>query len=106
MHCPICKENILEKKSTTTGVEIDTCRRCGSVFLDRGEIFLQLPSKQISVFNKAIESAVKEKEKSEYNSPKTGKEMYNITEFPTGSNQFFVDNERNILATEKGINQL
>ena len=106
MHCPKCKENILEKKSTTTGVELDTCRRCGSVFLDRGEIFLQLPSKQISVFNKAIESAVKEKEKSEYNSPKTGNEMYNITKLPTGSNQFFVDNERNILATEKGINEL
>jgi Zn-dependent protease with chaperone function/Zn-finger nucleic acid-binding protein len=106
VHCPKCKKTILEKKSTTTGVELDSCQRCGAVFLDRGEIFLQLPSKQISVFNKAIESAIKNKEKSGYNSPKTGKEMYNITELPTESNQFYVDNERNILATEKGIKQL
>ena len=106
MHCPLCKNAILEKKSTTTGVEVDHCKRCGSVLLDRGEIFLHLPSKQVSTFNRAIEVSVKNKEKSGYNSPKTGKEMYNITEFPTQSSQFFVDEERNILATERGMNEL
>ena len=55
MQCPKCKDCLLEKKSTTTGVELDSCRRCGSVWLDRGEIFLQIPSKQIPSFNKAIE---------------------------------------------------
>ena len=106
MQCPKCKDSLLEKKSTTTGVELDSCRRCGSVWLDRGEIFLQIPSKQIPSFNKAIEKAVEQKEISGYNSPKTEKEMYNITEFPTESNQFFVDDNRNIWATEKGINKL
>ena len=106
MQCPKCKDSLLEKKSTTTGVELDACRRCGSVLLDRGEIFLHIPSKQIPVFNKAIEKAVEQKEKSGYNSPKTDKEMYNITEFPTEANQFFVDDNRNVWATEKGINKL
>ncbi|MEC7686978.1 MAG: zf-TFIIB domain-containing protein, partial [Candidatus Thermoplasmatota archaeon] len=106
MHCPLCKNTALAKKSTTTGVELDTCRRCGSVLLDTGEIFLHLPSKYVSAFDKAIETSVNSKEKSGYNSPKTGKEMYNLTKFPTQSNQFFVDDERNILATEKGINEL
>ena len=106
VHCPTCKNTILEKKSTTTGVELDTCKRCGLVFLDRGEIFLHLSPKQIPTFDKAIEGAVRNKEKSRYISPKIGKEMYNINALPAESNQFFVDDERNILATEKGINQL
>ncbi len=106
MQCPKCENRQLEKKSTTTGVELDTCRRCGSVWLDRGEIFLQLPSKQISSFNKAIENAVEQKEKSGYYSPRTKKEMYNIKEFPVESKQFFVDDNRNIWATENGINNL
>ena len=106
MQCPRCKDSKLEKKSTTTGVELDSCRRCGSVWLDRGEIFLQLPSKQIPIFNKAIEKAVEQKEKSGYYSPKTNKDMYNINEFPVESKQFFVDDNRNVWATEKGINNL
>ena len=47
MECPNCKDCNLESKSTTTGVELDTCRRCNSVWLDRGEIFLNIPSKHI-----------------------------------------------------------
>ena len=66
MECPNCKDCNLEPKSTTTGVELDTCRRCNSVWLDRGEIFLHIPSKQISPFNKAIEEAVQKKEKTGY----------------------------------------
>ena len=106
MQCPLCKNTLLDKKPTTTGVELDNCKRCGCVLLDRAEIFLHLPSKQVSTFDKAIEVSVKNKEKSGYNSPKTGNEMYNLTEFPIQSSQFFVDDERNILATEKGINEL
>ena len=88
VNCPRCKNTILEKKSTTTGVELDTCKRCGLVFLDRGEIFLHLSPKQIPTFDKAIESAVRNKEKSRYISPKIEKEMYNINALPAESNQF------------------
>jgi len=105
MKCPNCKDCELEPKPTTTGVEIDTCRRCNSVWLDRGKIFLQIPSKQISPFNKAIEEAVQRKEKSGYKS-QNNRDMYPISNLPIDSNEIFVDDNRGIWATERGINEL
>ena len=105
MHCPKCKDTSFQPKSTTTGVELDVCKRCNSVWLNRGEIFLHLPSKQISPFNKAIEKAIKDKEKSGYTSPKD-MDMYNIADLPIKSNEIFVDKTRGIWATDKGINEL
>jgi Zn-dependent protease with chaperone function/Zn-finger nucleic acid-binding protein len=105
VHCPKCKDTSFQPKSTTTGVELDVCKRCNSVWLNRGEIFLHLPSKQISPFNKAIEKAIKDKEKSGYTSPKN-MDMYNIADLPIKSNEIFVDKTRGIWATDKGINEL
>ena len=105
MKCPNCKDCELEPKPTTTGVEIDTCRRCNSVWLDRGKIFLQIPSKQISPFNKAIEEAVQKKEKSGYKS-QNNRDMYPISNLPIDSKEIFVDDNRGIWATERGINEL
>ena len=105
MHCPKCKDTSFQPKSTTTGVELDVCKRCNSVWFDRGEIFLHLPSKQISPFNKAIENAVKKKGKSEYKSPKN-MDLYSISDLPVKSNEIFVDANRGIWSTDKGINEL
>ena len=60
MNCPKCRNTKLEATSTTTGVELDNCRRCDSVWMDKGEIFLHISSKDILAFNDAIESAIKE----------------------------------------------
>ena len=105
MECPNCKNCNLEPKSTTKGVELDTCKRCNSVWLDRGEIFLQISSKQISQFNKAIEEAVQKKEKSGYKS-QNNRDMYPISNLPIDSKEIFVDDNRGIWATERGINEL
>ena len=86
MKCPKCKSTPLEPRATTTGVELDNCKRCGSVWMDKGEIFLHISSRDVATFNEAIETSIKHGENSTYKSPKNNTKMKpvsNLTEEPT-----------------------
>lgn len=39
MPCPACQTDALVTRIATTGVELDACDRCNSVWFDRGELF-------------------------------------------------------------------
>ena len=91
MNCPRCRNTSLEAIATTTGVELDNCRRCDSVWMDKGEIFLHISSRDIPVFNDAIESAIKHGEKSSYKSPKSSNTLIPVNNLIDGGTNVFVD---------------
>ena len=91
MNCPRCRNTDLEAISTTTGVELDSCRRCDSVWMDKGEIFLHISSRDIPVFNNAINSAIKHGEKSGYKSPKNSNTLIPVNNLIDGETNVFVD---------------
>ncbi len=73
----------MEPRLTTTGVELDTCKRCESVWMDKGEIFLHVKPKDMPRFNKPLKTAQKQKNVSNYQSPKSGQNM--VAVFKQGS---------------------
>ena len=73
----------MEPRLTTTGVELDTCKRCESVWMDKGEIFLHVKPKDMPRFNKPLKTAQKQKNVSNYQSPKSGQNMLAV--FKQGS---------------------
>ena len=91
MNCPRCRNTNLEAISTTTGVELDNCRRCDSVWMDKGEIFLHISSRDIPAFNDAIKSAIKHGEKSSYKSPKSNNTLIPVNDLIDGETNVFVD---------------
>ncbi|HJM81623.1 MAG TPA: M48 family metalloprotease [Candidatus Poseidoniia archaeon] len=91
MNCPKCRNTKLEATSTTTGVELDSCRRCDSVWMDKGEIFLHISSRDIPTFNYAINSAIKHGEKSGYKSPKSNNTLIPVNDLIDGGTNVFVD---------------
>jgi len=91
MNCPRCKNTALEPRATTTGVELDNCRRCDSVWMDKGEIFLHISSRDIPTFNNAIETAINRGEKSSYKSPKNNNNLIPVDNLMDGENNIFVD---------------
>ena len=91
MNCPKCRNTKLEATSTTTGVELDSCRRCDSVWMDKGEIFLHISSRDIPTFNYAINSAIKHGEKSGYKSPKSNNTLIPVNDLIDGETNVFVD---------------
>ena len=91
MNCPRCRNTNLEAISTTTGVELDNCRRCDSVWMDKGEIFLHISSRDIPAFNNAINSAIKHGEKSGYKSPKSNNTLIPVNDLIDGETNVFVD---------------
>ena len=38
MRCPSCEQETMRARPTSTGVELDRCERCGSIWFDRGEV--------------------------------------------------------------------
>ena len=91
MNCPKCRNTNLEATSTTTGVELESCRRCDSVWMDKGEIFLHISSRDIPTFNYAINSAIKHGEKSGYKSPKSNNTLIPVNDLIDGETNVFVD---------------
>ena len=91
MNCPRCRNTNLEAISTTTGIELDNCRRCDSVWMDKGEIFLHISSRDIPAFNNAINSAIKHGEKSGYKSPKSNNTLIPVNDLIGGETNVFVD---------------
>ncbi|SVA63539.1 uncharacterized protein METZ01_LOCUS116393, partial [marine metagenome] len=73
----------MDTRLTTTGVELDTCKRCDSVWMDKGEIFLHVNPKDMQLFNKPLKTAQKQKNVSNYQSPKSGQNM--VAVFKQGS---------------------
>ena len=65
----------MEPRLTTTGVELDICKRCESVWMDKGEIFLHVKPKDMQLFNEPLKTAQKQKNVSNYQSPKSGQNM-------------------------------
>ncbi len=90
MKCPKCKSTTLEPRTTTTGVELDNCKRCDSVWLDKGEIFLHISSRDVATFNDAIETSIKHGENSTYKSPKNNSTLKPVSNL-TDENTVFVD---------------
>ncbi len=78
MHCPKCnqdagKQDSMQAAATTTGVELDRCTDCGSVWFDRGELFFF--ARDMERFDQAIADARKAGMSSDHASPATGQPM-------------------------------
>ena len=84
MKCPRCRDRDMQPRLTTTGVELDNCKRCDSVWMDKGEIFLHVKPKDIPVFNDAITAALRGNEGSSYKSPKSGQTMAPVNQLSEG----------------------
>ncbi|GEM_PF-230031 len=85
MFCPSCqtrdRERELHPVLTRKGVEIELCRSCRGVWLDRGEIFLLSDHPEATTHN--LNTALGERNPSERLSPKTGDPMEAII-YPGG----------------------
>ncbi|MGM0442065.1 MAG: M48 family metalloprotease [Elusimicrobiota bacterium] len=77
MKCPNCPDHKLETTFTKQGVEIDVCKECGGIWLDKGEIF-HFVAKNPQKFHDQFYSAIKEGKLTSKKSPRTGKNMKEI----------------------------
>ena len=79
MQCPTCGDQPLHASMTQQGVEVDYCRQCQGVWLDKGEIFsfTKRPKELSEAFQHARTAATR----SQRLSPKTGRPMQEITFF-------------------------
>ncbi len=77
MQCPTCGDQPLHASMTQEGVEVDYCRQCRGVWLDKGEIFsfTKRPKELSEAFLHAHATA----KRSQRVSPKTGRPMQEIT---------------------------
>ena len=73
MKCPDCKEKDLVSVLTDRGVEVDYCKKCGGIWLDKGEIyhFAENPA----FIGKEIEEGIKRQKPGDKLCPKTGEAM-------------------------------
>jgi len=101
MKCPKCKNTTLGPKATTTGVELDNCKRCDSVWMDKGEIFLQISSRDVVTFNNAIETSIKHNENSTYKSPKSNNNLKPVSDLTDGATVFVDGSNSGIWLTDK-----
>lgn len=77
MHCPHCQQDALNPSPTTTGVELDRCQACGSIWFDRGELFFF--ARDAQRFEDAIDRARKVSPESAFPSPVSGAPMVELT---------------------------
>lgn len=81
MNCSDCKDSPLEKVLSQQGVEVDYCRQCHGVWLDRGEIYLL--ARRPQNFSRRLKEADK-KNREQKLSPKTNQPM-SLLNYPEGS---------------------
>lgn len=79
MKCPSCKDKELYRALTRQGVEVDYCKECGGIWLDRGEIYHF--TKAPTYLRHNIEEALRNQRLSERISPKTKELMVSIVLF-------------------------
>lgn len=44
MHCPACNQDGMQPRATSSGVELDECGSCHSLYFDRGAPSASRPS--------------------------------------------------------------
>jgi len=81
MRCPNCRDKDLYRVLTKQGVEVDYCKECGGVWLDKGEIYYF--TKTPTYLKHNFEESLKNQRISEKLSPKTKEPMVSITLFDT-----------------------
>ncbi|MCM8801175.1 MAG: M48 family metalloprotease [Candidatus Omnitrophica bacterium] len=81
MQCPNCRDKDLYRVLTRQGVEVDYCKECGGIWLDKGEIYYF--TKTPAYLKHNIEEALKNQRISEKISPKTKQPLVSITLFDT-----------------------
>jgi len=81
MQCPNCRDKDLYRVLTKQGVEVDYCKECGGVWLDKGEIYYF--TKTPTYLKHNFEESLKNQRISEKLSPKTKEPMVSITLFDT-----------------------
>ncbi len=81
MNCSDCKDSPLEKVLSQQGVEVDYCRQCHGVWLDRGGIYLL--ARRPQNFSRRLKEADK-KNREQKLSPKTNQPM-SLLNYPEGS---------------------
>ena len=86
MECPDCKDCQLEKILSKQGLEVDYCRNCLGVWLDRGEVYLlairpEIASKRLTESEKVLKNKI---------SPKTNTAMTPIN-YPEGIEIYICD---------------
>ncbi len=82
MQCPYCQQPTMAPYPTTTGVELDACGQCGSIWFDRGEILFFLRNTQ--GLSAALGQARTTAALSQFSSPKTGQPLAQ-TQLPNGT---------------------
>jgi len=91
MECPKCAGNAMRPRLTRTGVELDQCGRCKSVWLDRGEIYLHLQPKLHDELDDSFVKARQRNAISRYASPKSGQRMLEADFTGNGRSDAYLD---------------
>ncbi|MBI3332689.1 MAG: M48 family metalloprotease, partial [Candidatus Omnitrophica bacterium] len=86
MSCPRCRTESLKPILTAKGVMVDSCRSCGGIWLDKGELYLF--SDRPARLKALIEEGRREGSQSGLKSPKTGRPMQ---EFPVATTGIRLD---------------
>lgn len=81
MRCPNCRDKDLYRVLTKQGVEIDYCKDCGGIWLDKGEIYYF--TKTPTYLRIHLQEALKFQRISEKLSPRTKEPMKSIVLFDT-----------------------
>ena len=91
MECPKCAGSAMRPRLTRTGVELDQCKRCDSVWLDRGEIFLHLQPKFHDELDDSLVKARQRNVVSRYASPRSGQRMLEADFTGNGRSDAYLD---------------
>jgi Zn-dependent protease with chaperone function/Zn-finger nucleic acid-binding protein len=81
MRCPSCEQETMRARPTSTGVELDRCEQCGSIWFDRGEVLFFV--RDALGFDRAIQRARQAARVTERRSP-VGPEPLLRVELPGG----------------------
>ncbi len=73
MHCPACNQDSMQPRATSSGVELDECGSCHSLYFDRGEILFFVDD--VASYNERIADARRAASVSSHRSPVTGEPM-------------------------------
>lgn len=87
MNCPDCENFALEKVLSRQGLEVDYCRQCGGVWLDRGEIYFL--ARRTQTWSRRLKEGDNKNKEKKY-SPKTSKPM-TVLNYPEGSEIYICD---------------
>lgn len=93
MDCPNCHNTQLHDMLTRQGVEIDVCKKCGGVWLDKGEIYYFVKNKE--AVGRNLQDAILKKKLTTKISPRTNKMMHEI-EYPGGIRLDYCDHSGGI----------